>query len=330
MSTALSDDGRHGLTVIAFVGSVFSPYYALVRPRRPAEPLRRQRGALRPARSLGDDRAGPRRRRPLREPVFAVGPSSLDWDGQALTIPGRRDRGSAAGAAARHDPAGADRAHGAQLRRSTPPGAATTGGRSLRRGACPCGWKRPDLAWDGTATLTPTRGARIRWRPGFADLDLVAGAPAGGPGPRPGGGDPLRAAAARRQRPRTRAPGSTGRAGSTHSIRHRRRSCPATFWRVPRTTPVDWCCPGGRRPWRIAPFYARSVVEQRLFGQTVAAGCAREPDRSTGSPPRWVKLLLPLPHAAAGVRSTAAGRVAPRATRWIIRACRKLKLHHEK
>lgn len=31
---ALSDDGRHGLTVIAFVGSVFSPYYAWAR-RRP-------------------------------------------------------------------------------------------------------------------------------------------------------------------------------------------------------------------------------------------------------------------------------------------------------
>ncbi len=25
---ALSDDGRHGLTLIAFIGSVFSPYYA--------------------------------------------------------------------------------------------------------------------------------------------------------------------------------------------------------------------------------------------------------------------------------------------------------------
>ena len=48
---ALSDDGRHGLTIIAFVGSVFSPYYALraaARRRRPARPLRPQRRALRP------------------------------------------------------------------------------------------------------------------------------------------------------------------------------------------------------------------------------------------------------------------------------------------
>jgi carotenoid 1,2-hydratase len=33
---AASDDGRHGLTVIAFVGSVFSPFYARARRRGPA------------------------------------------------------------------------------------------------------------------------------------------------------------------------------------------------------------------------------------------------------------------------------------------------------
>lgn len=35
---ALSDDGRHGLTVIAFVGSVFSPRYARARRRGPTAP----------------------------------------------------------------------------------------------------------------------------------------------------------------------------------------------------------------------------------------------------------------------------------------------------
>lgn len=34
---ALSDDGRHGLTIIAFIGSVFSPYYAHARRRAGAE-----------------------------------------------------------------------------------------------------------------------------------------------------------------------------------------------------------------------------------------------------------------------------------------------------
>ncbi len=63
---ALSDDGRHGLTLIAFIGSVFSPYYAWARrrarrPGRPGAPLRAQRRAVwRGREALGDDRAGPR------------------------------------------------------------------------------------------------------------------------------------------------------------------------------------------------------------------------------------------------------------------------------
>ena len=86
---ALSDDGRHGLTIIAFVGSVFSPYYAFARRRGNADPLdhcalnvalygeggkrwamtERRRGAI--ARDASS---------------FVIGPSEIDWDGEALTI----------------------------------------------------------------------------------------------------------------------------------------------------------------------------------------------------------------------------------------------------
>jgi carotenoid 1,2-hydratase len=34
----MSDDGRHGLTIIALIGSVFSPYYAWARRRGPTDP----------------------------------------------------------------------------------------------------------------------------------------------------------------------------------------------------------------------------------------------------------------------------------------------------
>lgn len=86
---ALSDDGQHGLTIIAFVGSVFSPYYARALTRRAADAqdhcclnvalygrgVRRwtmtERGARHVQRSA--DR-------------FVVGPSHLHWDGQALRI----------------------------------------------------------------------------------------------------------------------------------------------------------------------------------------------------------------------------------------------------
>jgi carotenoid 1,2-hydratase len=83
---ALSDDGRFGLTLIAFVGSVFSPYYALSGRRDPTDHCainvalygasgrrwamtERRRGALeRDATSL------------------AIGPSALSWDSGGLTV----------------------------------------------------------------------------------------------------------------------------------------------------------------------------------------------------------------------------------------------------
>ena len=83
---ALSDDGQHGLTIIAFVGSVFSPYYAwsgrgdplnhcavnvaLYGPRGHRWAMtERARGAVR-----------------READVLTIGPSALAWDGQGLTV----------------------------------------------------------------------------------------------------------------------------------------------------------------------------------------------------------------------------------------------------
>ena len=63
---ALSDDGRHALTIIAFVGSVFSPYYAAAR----------RRGAGRPARPRGDQRGAVRRHGARRWTMTERGPRS--------------------------------------------------------------------------------------------------------------------------------------------------------------------------------------------------------------------------------------------------------------
>jgi len=87
---ALSDDGAYGLTLIAFVGSVFSPYYRWAYQRNPnVDPNQycclnvalysrnkhhwamTERGAAWCAR--GAD-------------YFSIGPSQLQWDGQALHI----------------------------------------------------------------------------------------------------------------------------------------------------------------------------------------------------------------------------------------------------
>ncbi len=85
---ALSDDGRFGLTLIAFVGSVFSPYYAWARRGGAADP--EQHCALNVA------LYGPQRRWAMTErggrhcardrTHLRIGPSALHWDGERLVI----------------------------------------------------------------------------------------------------------------------------------------------------------------------------------------------------------------------------------------------------
>ena len=96
---ALSDDGQFGLTIIAFLGSVFSPYYAWSRRRDPLDhcavnvALYGPRGA-RWAMTERGRASGARRDR------LAIGRSALSWDGAALNIDldesARRSRGASA------------------------------------------------------------------------------------------------------------------------------------------------------------------------------------------------------------------------------------------
>lgn len=87
---ALSHDGRHGLTLIALLGSVFSPYYARARRRDPAAaPL--GHCALNVAlygeaghRWAMTERRAADVRRDAR--TLAIGPSALAWDGETLSV----------------------------------------------------------------------------------------------------------------------------------------------------------------------------------------------------------------------------------------------------
>ena len=85
----MSDDGQHSITLIAFVGSVFSPYYAWARRRGAAQPD--HHCALNVAiYSKGQSRWAMTERgqrhcaRSAHE--FTIGPSHLSWDGDCLTI----------------------------------------------------------------------------------------------------------------------------------------------------------------------------------------------------------------------------------------------------
>ncbi|MCG6941862.1 MAG: carotenoid 1,2-hydratase [Thiohalocapsa sp.] len=84
----LSDDGEYGLTLIAFIGSVFSPYYFKGR--------RRGRDDPREYCSLNVCLYGPKRRWTMTERrtgsldqssgTLAIGPSRLRWDDDSLTV----------------------------------------------------------------------------------------------------------------------------------------------------------------------------------------------------------------------------------------------------
>jgi carotenoid 1,2-hydratase len=87
---ALSDDGLHALTLIAFIGSVFSPYYAAANRRTPggADPedyVAINLALYGPRRTLWA-MTERRRRSLIREPgTLGIGPSRLDWNGNRLT-----------------------------------------------------------------------------------------------------------------------------------------------------------------------------------------------------------------------------------------------------
>jgi carotenoid 1,2-hydratase len=87
---ALSDDGRHGLTIIAFIGSVFSPYYAYARRRTPGKAPALDYCAVNVALYGACKRWAmtERDRRAVRQSPaqLTIGPSSLSWDGNALTL----------------------------------------------------------------------------------------------------------------------------------------------------------------------------------------------------------------------------------------------------
>jgi carotenoid 1,2-hydratase len=85
----LSDDGRHGLTIIAFIGSVFSPWYAWARRRGPADPMRHcafnvslYGGGTR--RWTMTERDADAVRRDAR--TLCIGRSVAAWDGTSLTL----------------------------------------------------------------------------------------------------------------------------------------------------------------------------------------------------------------------------------------------------
>jgi carotenoid 1,2-hydratase len=86
---ALSDDGRHGLTLIAFIGSVFSPYYAWSRRCGRGDPF--DHCAINIGLYNADGKRWAMTERG-RDQIFrdtaslVIGPSAVCWDGNKLVV----------------------------------------------------------------------------------------------------------------------------------------------------------------------------------------------------------------------------------------------------
>lgn len=258
---ALSSDGKRGITLIAFIGSVFSPYYAFARRRGDADP--RDHCALNVAIYEKDRKRWAmterRRERIARtDNEFVIGPSSITWDGEALTfrideitnpVPSRLQ--------------GTVRVYPTAL---TGEGfALDAGGQHRWRPIAPCARVQVDF-----------QQPAVRWLgDGYFDINS--------------GDAPLEQAFSSWQWSRastrdgtiicydtcTRERGDCSLAlhfGRTGAVEHLASlsptRLPATGWRISRTARGDNAQPIiVRRTLEDAPFYARSHLSARLFGK---------------------------------------------------------------
>lgn len=265
---ALADDGGHGLTVIAFIGSVFSPYYAWARRRGPTDPQDHC--------ALNVGLYGPRARRWTmterpREQVardaawLTLGPSRVGWDGDCLTIDvaewavplPRRVRGRI-----RVWPQHALRADAHPL----DPAARHRWRPLAPRARVEVEFAAPALRWTGTGYFDSNDGDEplergfVRWTWSRAEL---------------GAETAVLYDVERRDRTRGSLAFVFARDGSVQPFAPPASVAlpPTPLWRIPRATRSETGggTGGGARvlaTFEDTPFYARSLVESRLLGST--------------------------------------------------------------
>ena len=277
---ALSDDGDNGITLIAFLGSVFSPYYAWSRRRGRGDPL--QHCALNVA------LYGKRRRWAMTErganavqrglDFLAIGPSALEWDGSTLTIRidevavpvPRRVRGTV-------------RLYPSVLETGTL--ALDTAGRHRWQAIAPCArvevtMDSPGLSWSGAAYFDTNAGDRpleadfVGWDWSRARLP---------------GGTAILYDVMRRDGPLTLALRYDDAGGLVDFVPPSKVALPPTRWRVPRA--INAAAPSITQTLEDTPFYARSVVAAKVLGHPVTAMHESLAMGRFTTP--WVQAMLP-------------------------------------
>jgi carotenoid 1,2-hydratase len=283
---ALSEDGRHGLTIIAFIGSVFSPYYRFARRKGPADPMRfcamnavvygpggrfalTERGHSAVARDGGS---------------LAIGRSAMRFDGTTLTVD--------------IDEIAAPLPQRVRGRVRLRPSGFTPGAYALDAAGRHRWWPiapasraevsfdAPGMSWQGPAYFDTNAGDRPL-EDDFADWWWCRA-------PLPGGGAGVLYEVARRDGSRQLLSLGIDPDGT---VEHRRGPPPATLpagriWRMPRPARCDEGAePRVVRTFEDTPFYTRSEIETSLFGQrTRAVHESLSMDRFVKP---WVQMLLP-------------------------------------
>ena len=261
---AISEDGKHGLTLIAFLGSVFSPYYKASGRSDPVDhsalnvalygPHSRWAMTERPTGSVTRERD-----------ALTIGPSSVRWTGDALVFT-IAERDKRVGIPWRRRIRGEVRVYPEAL--NCVPYALDPQARHIWHCLAPrarieVDMAEPNLRWSGRAYLDSNRGSESLeegfdvWH--WSRAHLRDGAAVCYEGRR---SDGSRFASAIRFN-RHGQP-SVAELPLTAPL-------PNTLWQMERRTRADRGHASVIKTWEDAPFYARSSLGSRLFGEPVVA-----------------------------------------------------------
>ena len=281
---ALSDDGQHGLTIIAFIGTVFSPWYAWARRGGGGDPHEHVclNVALygRPRRwAMTDRRSSALERGPDH---LVIGPSSAEWDGEKLVV--KIDEVTAPfpsrlrGTVHLHPQALSSRSFAidADGRHRWHPIAA--------RSRVEVAFDNPSLRWSGPAYFDTNAGA-APLEQDFHSWDWCRA--------------PVEDATAVLYNTRRRDGSAQSLAlrvrddGSVEEIAvPKPATLPKTLWRIPRPTRSESGEASVVRTLLDAPFYSRSEIRTRLLGRdATAVHESVEFDRFAALP---LQMLLPV------------------------------------
>jgi carotenoid 1,2-hydratase len=267
---ALSDDGRYGLTIIAFIGSVFSPYYKQSGRGVPVDhsclniALYGRSGArwVMTERGAGDTAQ--------QRDALSIGPSAVRWDQDRLIID-IEERDVRLGVPWRRRVAGQIIVHPEALNNRSfalDPAGQHHWQAIAPRARIEVRMTAPALAWSGSAYCDSNHG-REPLEAGFHSWHWSR-AHLGRSGAR--GDVAVIYEGVRRDGSQFGSALRFDASGTPHEEDLPLVApLPRTWWAMARQTRADRGCASIVKTWEDSPFYARSTVASRLWGEPVVA-----------------------------------------------------------